>query len=159
MRTLLMGVATKRRATRLRSSLAAAALTALIASGCGGSSSLSHGQLVTRLDAACRQANQAAARLPAPAHSYSALNSYARSLSPIVQRLIGKLTALTPGAADRHSLQSYVGVLRAGDHGLSLLAGASSPAQVTQARSLLSLPSLAGLAGTLGTPACAAAPS
>jgi hypothetical protein len=125
---------------------------------CGGSSTLSHSELVSKAASDCRKANQAAARLAAPGQSYSSLNNYARGLSPIVAGLIGNLTALKPGTADRGALQSYVGALRSGDQGLQLLAGASSPAQVTQARTILASHSLSARASTLGAPPCGAAP-
>lgn len=127
-------------------------------SACGGSATLSHTQLVAKAGADCRKADRAAAKLPAPARSYSSLNRYARGLAPIVSGLIEDLTALKPGQSDRSALQGYVGALRGGRQGLQLLASASSPAQVTQARTILASQPLSARAGALGAPACGAAP-
>lgn len=130
----------------------------LTVDACGGSGSLTHAQLLSRAAADCRRADQAASRLAAPTESYSSLNQYARGLSPIVSRLIGDLTALKPAAADRRALEGYVGALRGGKRGLELLASASSPPQVSQARSLLASQSLTARASALGVPECGAAP-
>jgi hypothetical protein len=127
-------------------------------SACGGSSPLSHSQLAAKASAECRKAGQAAARLTAPAQTYSSLNHYARDLSPIVPTLIGNLTALEAGGGDRVNLSSYVGALRTGNQGLDLLAGASTPAQVIQARGILASEPLGTRSGVLGAPACGAAP-
>ncbi|HUE27024.1 MAG TPA: hypothetical protein VMP89_09635 [Solirubrobacteraceae bacterium] len=144
------------RFTKLTSSaLPASILSVALLAGCGGSSTLSHAQLVTRADAACRQANQAAARLTAPGDSYAALAQYATQLSPIVQRLTGQLGALNASATDRPALQRYLGALRAGDRGLALVARASSPSQVSQASSLVTSQSIPAVAGALGASTCA----
>jgi hypothetical protein len=113
---------------------------------------------VSKADAACRKADQAAARLSAPAPSYASLNHYAHGLSPIVHTLIGDLTALKPAQADRAALRAYIGALRDGDQGLGVLAAASSSAQVTQARTILASQSLSARAGALGVAACGTAP-
>lgn len=136
--------------------LLAAFLAALLVAACGGSSALSHAQLVTRANAACRHADQAAARLSAPGDSYVALARYAGQLSPIVRGLIDKLGALNANATDRTALDRYVGALRAGDRGLGLVASASSPAQLAQASSIVTSESLPAAAGTLGAPTCGA---
>jgi hypothetical protein len=135
---------------------AAAVGVALALSACGGSGALSHSQLVSKAGADCRRATQAAAKLGAPGTSFSSLNTYARGLAPIVTNLIGDLNALKPAAADRSAVQSYVGALRGGDQGLQLLATASSPAEVTQARSILASQSLSGASSV--APACGASP-
>lgn len=135
-----------------------AAGLAVSVSACGGSGTLSHAQLLSKAAADCRKADVAAARLPAPSQSYSSLNQYARGLSPIVDTLIGSLTALKPAASDRGPLQGYVGALRGGDQGLRLLGSASSPAQVTQARSMIASQSLSAHASTLGVSDCGSAP-
>jgi hypothetical protein len=119
---------------------------------------MSHTELVTKAASECRTANQAASHLNAPGQSYNSLNTYAKSLSPIVQTLIGNLAALKPSDADRSALNGYVTALRNGDQGLKLLAGASSPAQVTQARTLLASQSIQSRATALGAAACGAEP-
>lgn len=134
------------------------ALVALLVAACGGSSTLTHAQLVTKADAACDNADHAAAKLSAPGDSYSSLNTYARDLSPIVQNLIGKLNSLKPASSDRQSLQRYIAALRSGSHGLALMSSATSPTQVSQANALLTSQGLGALAGSLGVPACAASP-
>ncbi len=146
------------RPRRNRTSLAAAVATALALAACGGSSTLSHAQLVSKASGDCHRADQAASRLAAPAGTYTSLNQYAHGLSPIVTGLIGDLTSLKPAAGDRTPLQSYVGALRSGNQGLELLASASSPAQVTQARTILASQSLSSRASALGAVACGAAP-
>jgi O-acetyl-ADP-ribose deacetylase (regulator of RNase III) len=50
----------------MRSSFATGLVAAVLLSGCGGSSALSHTQLVTRASTACRQADDTASRLPRP---------------------------------------------------------------------------------------------
>jgi hypothetical protein len=137
---------------------AAAVVTAFAVGACGGSSTLSHAQLVSRASSDCRRANQAAAHLAAPSSSYSSLNQYARGLSPIVTGLIGNLNSLKPASADRTNLRSYVGALRSGDQGLQLLVSANSPAQVTQARTILASQPLTTRASALGAAACGEAP-
>ena len=150
---------TDRRPHQRRRAIAAGIVgVSLLVSACGGSSALSHSQLSARAAADCRRANQAAAKLSAPVQSFSSVNAYARGLTPIVHTLIGDLTTLKPATADRAALQGYVGALRTGDQGLQLLAGASSPAQVTQARTLLASQSLPTRASALGAAACGAAP-
>lgn len=139
--------------------LAIAVCPALMLAGCGGSSSLTHAQLINRAGAVCRQADAAAARLSAPGDSYRALSRYANQLSPIVQGLIDKLGAMKPNANDRPLLARYVNALRAGDRGLALEASASSAAQVTQASSLLISQSIPADASALGAPACGASGS
>jgi hypothetical protein len=152
-------VVTGRGRSRRRPAILVAAISAaLLLSACGGSSTLSHSQLAAKAGAECRRANQAAARLTAPAQSYSSLNQYARGLSPIVHTLIGNLTALKAGGGDRATLTGYVGALRNGSQGLDLLATASTPAQVTQAHQVLASQPLRTRAGALGAPACGAAP-
>jgi hypothetical protein len=153
------GVAAKLRGARPSSLVIGGFVAALLVTACGGSSSLSHAQLVAKASAACRQASVTAARLPAPGNSYGALGGYARQLSPIVDGLITELGTLKPNANDRQPLQRYIGALRTGSRGLGLLTGASSPAQLTQATSLLSSQSIQALAGALGAPACAASPA
>lgn len=147
--------------TGWRRGTAVAALAAgvvLSVTACGGSSPLPHGQLVAKAAADCRKADAAAARLTTPSQSYSSVNRYARDLSPIVDRLIGNLTALKPAASDRAALRGYVGALRAGVQGLQLLSSASSPAQVNQARTIIASQSLKTRAAALGASACGAAP-
>jgi hypothetical protein len=129
------------------------AVTMLIA-GCGSSSSLSHAQLAANATAACRQADGSAARLALPGVGYAGLKRYASQLSPIVDRLIDRLGALNANQSDKPMLERYVGALRTGDRGLALLARASSPAQVSQASSVVSSASIPALAGALGAPAC-----
>jgi hypothetical protein len=145
------------RFTKLTSWLLALAICpAVMLTGCGGSSSLTHAELAGRAGAACRQADAAAARLSAPGDSYSALARYANQLSPIVQRLIAKLGAMKPNANDRPALARYVNALRAGDRGLALEGSAASAAQVTQAGSVLTSQSIPADASALGAPACGA---
>lgn len=135
------------------------ALAAVLLAGCGGSSTLSHSELISKAGAACKEANSAAAGLTAPGNSYTDLARYAKQLSPIVQSLIGKLSALKAGTTDKPSLDAYVGALRTGERGLGLLATATSSAQATQATSLMTQQSLPQLASKLGVPACASSPS
>jgi hypothetical protein len=136
--------------------LIAAAIAAVALAGCGGSSTLSHAQLATRADTACRQADAAAAGLAAPGNSYASLAHYASELSPIVRTLTDKLGALKANASDRPALQRYLAALRAGDHGLALVGNASSAAQVAQATSLVSSQSIPAVANALGAPTCGA---
>jgi hypothetical protein len=128
----------------------------MLLAGCGGSSALSHAQLSARATAACSKAQVNARQLGAPASGYAGLNSYASRLTPIVTHLISSLDTLKANSSDKPALDRYVSALRAGDRGLGLLAGASSPAQVTQATSLLTSQSLPALAAPLGAPACGA---
>jgi hypothetical protein len=137
-----------------RSWFAAGLVAAVALAGCGGSSSLSHAKLDARANAACRQADEAAARLGEPGSGYAGLARYANRLSPIVQRLTSTLGALEANANDRPALDHYLRALRAGDHALVMLAGASSPAQLAQATSLLSSQSIPALADALGAPSC-----
>lgn len=136
--------------------VAAGVAATLLPAACGGSSTLTHAQLVTRADAACREADHLAARLAAPGASYSALAGYAKELSPIVGRLIDKLAAMNANASDRAPLERYVNALRAGERGLAIDAGASSVAQLAQASSLVNAQSIPAAATTLGAPACGA---
>lgn len=152
----VMEWATGRRRGTAVAALAAGAVLSL--SACGGSSTLSHGQLVAKAAADCRKADAAAARLTTPSQSYSSVNQYARGLSPIVDRLIGNLTALKPAASDRAALRGYVGALRGGVQGLQLLSSASSPAQVNQARTIIASQSVRARATALGASACGVAP-
>jgi hypothetical protein len=131
-------------------------LLALLLVGCGGSKSLSHAQLAARATAACHQANVSVARLGGPGAGYAGLRKYASRVSPIANRLTNTLDSLKASATDKPALQRYVSALRAGDRGLALLAGASSPAQLTQATSLLDSQSIPSLADALGAPACGA---
>jgi len=135
---------------------AAGVAGAVLLAGCGGSSSLSHAQLDARATTACHKAVTSAARLATPGSGYAGLHSYASRLSPIVTGLVDALDNLKASAADKPALERYVSALRAGDRGLALLADASTPAQVTQATSLLSSQSLPALADALGAPACGA---
>ena len=140
--------------SRSAAGLAGGMLLALLLAGCGGSKSLSHTQLVTRATTACHQANASVARLGGPATGYAGLHAYAGEVSPIVGRLIQTLDGLKPNAADKPALARYVSALQAGNHGLALLARASSPAQLTQATSVLASQSISSLADALGAPAC-----
>jgi hypothetical protein len=131
----------------------AAPAAAVLLVGCG-SGSLSHPQLAARATAACNRAGDSASRLPAPGAGYAGLARYADRLTPIVDRLIGTLDTLHVNATDSPALHRYVSALRAGDRGLTLLEGASSPAQVTQASSLIDSQSIPAVADALGAPAC-----
>lgn len=135
-------------------SLAGAMLLAVLVASCGGSKSLSHAQLAARATAACRQANASVARLGGPASGYPALRKYAGQVSPIVGRLIHTLDGLKANATDKPVLERYVRALQDGQHGLVLLGRASSPAQLTQATTLLDSESIPSLADALGAPAC-----
>lgn len=139
-----------------RSWSAAGVAGAVLLAGCGGSSSLSHAQLAARATAACHKAVTSTARLAAPGPGYAGLNSYASRLSPIVTSLVDTLDSLKANSSDKPALERYVSALRAGDRGLTLLADASSPAQVTQATLLVSSQSMPALADALGAPACGA---
>lgn len=147
------------RTSRLRLGLGSAFAVAVLVAGCGGSSTLSHAKLLSEASAACQQANTAAARLPTPGDSYSALASYAHRLTPIVERLVDKLDGLKPSAADRPALDRYIAALRDGERSLTLLGSASSPAQVDQAVSLVTSRSIPRLAVDLGAAACGESPS
>jgi hypothetical protein len=136
--------------------LAGAAVIAVLLAGCGGSNSLSHTELASRATTACRQADLSVARLAGPGAGYAGLNKYASQVSPIVSRLIDTLDGLKANATDEPALERYVSALKTGDRGLALLAGAASPAQLTQATSLLSSRSFPSLADALGAPACGA---
>jgi hypothetical protein len=140
--------------SRLGAGLAGAMLLAALLAGCGGSGSLSHAQLAARATTACRQANASVARLGGPGSGYPALRKYAGQVSPIVSRLIHTLDGLKANRADKPALERYVNALQDGEHGLALLARASSPAQLSQATSLLDSESIPSLAGALGAPAC-----
>jgi hypothetical protein len=129
-------------------------LLALLVAGCGGSKSLSHAQLTARATAACHKANASVARLGGPGTSYADLNRYASQASPIVSQLINTLEGLKANTADKPALEHYVSALQGGNRGLGLLAHASSPAQLTQAISLLDSQSISSLANALGAPAC-----
>lgn len=130
-------------------------LLALLLAGCGGGSkSLSHAELAARATTACRQAAVSVARLDQPGPGYPALQKYATEVSPIVRQLISKLGGLKANAGDKPALERYVSALQSGERGLALLADASSPAQLTQATSLLASQSIPSLADALGAPAC-----
>jgi hypothetical protein len=131
--------------------------TSLLA-GCGGSSGLSHGELVAHANADCEQAVRSAARLGSPGASYAALNRYSRQLSPIVKQLIGSLGSLSTQASEPEALERYIAALRTGSHGLELLAGANTDTQATQAVSLIDSRPVASLARSLGASACATTP-
>ncbi len=140
--------------SRSAAGLAGAMLLALLLAGCGGSKSLSHTQLVTRATTACRQANLSVAHLGGPGAGYAGLQKYASQVSPIVSRLIGTLRGLKASAGDKPALERYVNALEAGNRALALMAGASSPVQLTQASALLGSQSISSLANALGAPAC-----
>ena len=142
--------------SRSAAGLAAGMLLAVLLAGCGGggSKSLSHSQLAARATTACRQAAVSVARLDQPGAGYAALQKYANEVSPIVRQLINTLDGLKPSAADKPALERYVNALQSGERGLALLADASSPAQLTQAISLLASQSIPSLADALGAPAC-----
>lgn len=139
---------------RSAAGLAAGMLLALVLAGCGGSKPLSHTQLAARATAACRRADLSVAHLDGPGAGYAGLQKYAREVSPIVGRLIQTFDDMNVNAADKPALKRYVNALQTGNHGLALLARASSPAQVTQATALLDSESIPSLANALGAPAC-----
>jgi hypothetical protein len=127
--------------------------------GCGGSSTLTHAQLVAKANQACGQATAAAGRLGSPPATYAGLAGYARKLSPIVEKLIGNLRSLNASGNDRPALSNYVSALTAGDHALVLLEKASSPAELGQATSALEAGAIPTLASKLGASECAAGPT
>ena len=143
----------------MASRLAALLAVAATAGGCGGSSTLTHAQLVAKADEACSQATSAAGRLGSPPATYAGLAEYARKLSPIVEKLIGNLQGLHASTNDRPELSNYVTALATGDHGLVLLEKVSSPAELNQATSVLEAGAIPTLASRLGAPNCAASPA
>jgi hypothetical protein len=116
-------------------------------------------QLITRANAACRRADVAAAQFPAPSDSSSTLARYARRLSPIVQRLVDKLGALSVNATDHPTLERCVSALRTGDRRLGLMARLASAAQLPQAASLVTSQSIPAVPADLGAPMCGASVS
>jgi hypothetical protein len=90
--------------------------TALLLAGCGGggSSTLTHQELVSKANAACAAANAQAAALPAPKATADLVPYLSRS-ERIVLALKEKISALPAAQADRASVQRYVGALTKAD--------------------------------------------
>ena len=86
---------------------------------------MSHAQLVSRADTACRETNASIARLSGP-HNLKALASYATSTRALTSQLEQTLSALKPPSADRASLNRYLASLRRGDTILARLSTAAA---------------------------------
>lgn len=131
----------------------------LLVAGCGGSSGLSHAEVIKRASADCNKAVTATAALGAPGGSYADLNHYAKQLTPIIKELVGGLSGIKPAqAADRKALDAYVSSLRNGERALTLLQSADNADQASQAVSQISTQPVARLANSMGASACAQTP-
>jgi hypothetical protein len=97
----------------------------LALAGCGSSGTLSHAELVSRADTACRETNANIARLSGP-RDLKALASYATSTRTLTSQLEQSLSALTPPSADRAALNRYLASLRRGDTILAQLSTAAA---------------------------------
>jgi hypothetical protein len=144
-----------------RSTAAAFSIVAITTAlaGCGGASHLSHAQVVSQADAACRQANTAVARIGAPVATLPALAKYAGRVLPISEKLINQLDALNAASSDKTALQNYTAALRAGNRGLTMMRTATSAAQVHQASQLIAKQNIPQLADKIGATVCAQAPA
>jgi hypothetical protein len=105
--------------------LIACATLAFTLVGCGASGTLSHAELVSRADAACRETHASITRLAGP-QNLKALASYATSTRTLTSQLEQTLSALKPPSADRASLNRYLASLRRGDTILAQLATAAA---------------------------------
>lgn len=126
--------------------------------GCGGSSHLSHAQVVSDANAACRQANAAVTRIGTPVATLPGLSKYAGQVLPISQGLIDRLDALDAANADRTALQNYTAALATGNRGLTMMQHATSPAQAQQASQLIARENIPQLADKIGAKVCAQPP-
>jgi hypothetical protein len=149
--------------TRLNRRLAAAtcsiaAITTVLA-GCGGSSHLSHAQVVSEANAACRQANAAVTRIGTPVATFRGLSKYAGQVLPISQKLISRLDALNAADADKAALANYTAALRTGNRALVMMQHATSPAQAQQASLLITKENIPQLADKIGATVCARPPA
>jgi hypothetical protein len=127
--------------------------------GCGGSSHLSHAQVVSAANAACRQANTAVARIGTPVATLSGLSKYAGQVLPISRKLIGQLDALNATSSDKTALSDYTAALQTGNRGLVMMQRATSPAQAQQAGQLIAKENIPQLADKIGATVCARPPS
>jgi soluble cytochrome b562 len=160
-----------------------AVLAATAVAGCGGDSSspttatsaastttatagaatgaLNHAQLVAQADAACQQASQAIAKIPA-ARSLDALADYAGQVRDVGSDLHDRLSALTPTAADRAAYAKYLDGLDASNQALDAMRTAAqngdasavrAAARTIDATAVGVLATRAGLAGCAATSA------
>jgi hypothetical protein len=127
--------------------------------GCGGSSHLSHAQVVSQANAACRQANSAVTRIGTPVATLPGLSKYAGQVLPISRKLISRLDALNATNSDETALRNYTAALRTGNRSLAMMQRATSPAQAQQASQLIAKQNIPQLADKIGATVCARPPA
>jgi hypothetical protein len=135
----------------------AAITTAL--TGCAGSSHLSHAQVVSDANAACRQANAAVTRIGTPVATLPGLSKYSGEVLPISRKLISRLDALNAGSSDKPALRNYTAALRTGNRSLAMMQHATSAAQAQQASQLIAKQDIPQLADKIGATVCAQPPA
>lgn len=126
---------------------------------CGGSSQLSHAEVVSQANAACRQANTAVAGIGTPVATLPGLAKYAGEVLPISRKLINQLDALNATSSDETALHDYTAALRTGNHGLMTMQHATSAAQAQQASQLIAKQNIPQLANKIGASVCAQPPA
>ena len=133
--------------------------TAVALAGCGSSGALTHAQLVSRANAACRTTDAQIAALPAP-RNLQALASYATSTRSETARLRQSLSALHASTSDQPALTRYLGALEQGDALLARVATAAAGGESATVSSLgdqLAAVPAGTLAADAGLSVCATA--
>ncbi len=97
----------------------------LVLSGCGGSGTLSHSQLVAKADSYCRQATTRVAALTAPS-SLTSLSAYADQTRVETVALAGRLKTLKAPSSDKQVLDNYIAALEKGNQLLARIAAAAA---------------------------------
>jgi hypothetical protein len=108
----------------------AIAVLAVLLGGCGGSSGLSHAQLIDRADAYCHQATARVAALTAPS-SLASLAAYANQTRSETAELASQLKSLKPSSSDKQALDRYIQSLEKGNALLGRIASAASANEST----------------------------
>lgn len=129
--------------------------------GCGGSSTLSHAQLVSKGNSACQATNATIAALPAPG-TLKDLSSYADSTRAATTQLRHKLASLKAPTADQAGVKKYLAALAQGDVLLGRISTAAargeSSAVSALGSELAALPT-STLASAVGLSQCATSPT
>ena len=140
--------------------VAAACLALAGAGGCGGSSGLSHAELVKKSDGICTQANKELGPPPQATSLSDALASLDKAYA-VGQKQIARLKKLKPSKSDREAFRKFIDAFAAADENLRQQRQAAARRDVSSFRTLQSqfrqqLRDLAQAASKVGLTVCGA---
>lgn len=134
---------------------------AMALAGCGSSDSLSHADLVSQANAACKNANEQIATLAVPTDQ-AGLATYAAATAKASKALQSKIASLDPPKDDKAAVDKYIAGLNRSNTLLTQMVTAARKGDAGRVKSLATHISSAGvgvLAARAGLGTCATAPA